>query len=356
MIFPLYFRIFPLFLRFSLLLLKDKSKQQQLTAKMGNFTPTPSAPTPVQKFPRQSCVVHPLICQLPKRVTTIKISGSHGTVTLLAPKTCTKGQADLPVSIPSKSAPSREGKRGGTRYLQRCQRLDNQNVQVVRILCWILCRILRGVFPLADRNCQEVCTLSVRFTLGIAKDKRVTALGGCRLAKRNLSNWDGLMLGEHSAKACQAVHNKMHARAAHNSELACDDLVQPGGFFCYQRILLGKCEQVLFENVTKPCETKTGWVFTKKKKNNSLRNCHKYSHCLRAHLFIWVCRSGNALPPLNHLGVASNAALSSMWLGLRFQSTRQEYQKIQNQPHIHSVGFVAQTSVSLSPAALLCFC
>ena len=30
----------------SLLLLKDKGKQQQFTAKMGNFTPTPSAPTP----------------------------------------------------------------------------------------------------------------------------------------------------------------------------------------------------------------------------------------------------------------------------------------------------------------------
>ena len=45
--FPFFFlRIFPLFLRFSLLLLKDKGKQQQFTAKMGNFTPTPSAPTP----------------------------------------------------------------------------------------------------------------------------------------------------------------------------------------------------------------------------------------------------------------------------------------------------------------------
>ena len=43
---PLFLRIFPLFLRFSLLLLKDKGKQQQFTAKMGNFTPTPSAPTP----------------------------------------------------------------------------------------------------------------------------------------------------------------------------------------------------------------------------------------------------------------------------------------------------------------------
>ena len=46
-IFPLFLRIFPLFLRFSLLLLiKDKGKQRQFTAKMGNFTPTPSAPTP----------------------------------------------------------------------------------------------------------------------------------------------------------------------------------------------------------------------------------------------------------------------------------------------------------------------
>ena len=45
-IFPLFLRIFPLFLRFSLLLLKDKGKQRQFTAKMGNFTPTPSAATP----------------------------------------------------------------------------------------------------------------------------------------------------------------------------------------------------------------------------------------------------------------------------------------------------------------------
>ena len=46
-IFPLFLRpFFPLFLRFSLLLLKDKGKQQQFAAKMGNFTPTPSAPTP----------------------------------------------------------------------------------------------------------------------------------------------------------------------------------------------------------------------------------------------------------------------------------------------------------------------
>ena len=45
--FPLFLRIFPLFLRiFPLFLLKDKGKQQQFTAKMGNFTPTPSAPTP----------------------------------------------------------------------------------------------------------------------------------------------------------------------------------------------------------------------------------------------------------------------------------------------------------------------
>ena len=42
-IFPLiFFRIFSLF---SSLLLKDKGKQHQFTAKMGNFTPTPSAPT-----------------------------------------------------------------------------------------------------------------------------------------------------------------------------------------------------------------------------------------------------------------------------------------------------------------------
>ena len=46
--FPLFSRIFPLFLRFSLLLLMDKGQQQQFTAKMGNFTPTPSAPTPCE--------------------------------------------------------------------------------------------------------------------------------------------------------------------------------------------------------------------------------------------------------------------------------------------------------------------
>ena len=45
--FPFFLHIFPLFLRtFPLFLLKDKGKQQQFTAKMGNFTPTPSAPTP----------------------------------------------------------------------------------------------------------------------------------------------------------------------------------------------------------------------------------------------------------------------------------------------------------------------
>ena len=46
-IFPLFPRIFsPFFSLLSLLLLNDKGKQQQFTAKMGNFTPTPSAPTP----------------------------------------------------------------------------------------------------------------------------------------------------------------------------------------------------------------------------------------------------------------------------------------------------------------------
>ena len=49
-IFPLFYAFFPLFLRISLLLLKDKGKQQQFTAKMGNFTPTPSAPTPCKTF------------------------------------------------------------------------------------------------------------------------------------------------------------------------------------------------------------------------------------------------------------------------------------------------------------------
>ena len=38
--------LFFVFLRFSLILLEDKGKRLQFTAKMGNFTPTPSAPTP----------------------------------------------------------------------------------------------------------------------------------------------------------------------------------------------------------------------------------------------------------------------------------------------------------------------
>ena len=37
-----FFTHFFAFLRFSLLLLKDKGKQQQCTAEMGNFTPTPA--------------------------------------------------------------------------------------------------------------------------------------------------------------------------------------------------------------------------------------------------------------------------------------------------------------------------
>ena len=36
---------FFVFLRFSLTLLEDKGKQLQFNANMGNFTPTPSAPT-----------------------------------------------------------------------------------------------------------------------------------------------------------------------------------------------------------------------------------------------------------------------------------------------------------------------
>ena len=38
--------LFFVFLRFSLVLSEDKGKRLQFTAKMGNFTPTPSAPTP----------------------------------------------------------------------------------------------------------------------------------------------------------------------------------------------------------------------------------------------------------------------------------------------------------------------
>ena len=50
--FPFFFAFFRFFFRFSLLLLKDKGKQHQFTAKMGNFTPTPSAPRPrLQNFP-----------------------------------------------------------------------------------------------------------------------------------------------------------------------------------------------------------------------------------------------------------------------------------------------------------------
>ena len=40
--------LFLFILHFSLTLLEDKGKRLQLTAKMGNFTPTPSAPTPCQ--------------------------------------------------------------------------------------------------------------------------------------------------------------------------------------------------------------------------------------------------------------------------------------------------------------------
>ena len=38
--------LFFVFLCFSLILLEEKGKRLQFTAKMGNFTPTPSAPTP----------------------------------------------------------------------------------------------------------------------------------------------------------------------------------------------------------------------------------------------------------------------------------------------------------------------
>ena len=45
--FPCFYAFFPFFYAFvPFFLLKDKGKQQQFTAKMGNFTPTPSAPTP----------------------------------------------------------------------------------------------------------------------------------------------------------------------------------------------------------------------------------------------------------------------------------------------------------------------
>ena len=51
-IFPFFYSflrfssLFFVFLRFSLILLEDRGKRLQFTAKMGNFTPTPSAPTP----------------------------------------------------------------------------------------------------------------------------------------------------------------------------------------------------------------------------------------------------------------------------------------------------------------------
>ena len=44
--FSFFSRFSSFFFHFCILLLKDKGKQQQFTAKMGNFTPTPSAPTP----------------------------------------------------------------------------------------------------------------------------------------------------------------------------------------------------------------------------------------------------------------------------------------------------------------------
>ena len=49
LVFFVFFRFsafFFVFLGFSLILLEDKGGQLQFTAKMGNFTPTPSAPTP----------------------------------------------------------------------------------------------------------------------------------------------------------------------------------------------------------------------------------------------------------------------------------------------------------------------
>ena len=54
--FPFFTHFSPHFTHFSPLRLMDKGKQQQFTAKMGNFTPTPSAPTPC-KTSRQARVL-----------------------------------------------------------------------------------------------------------------------------------------------------------------------------------------------------------------------------------------------------------------------------------------------------------
>ena len=57
--FPFFYAFFSFFFASPLFLLKDKGKQQQFTAKMGNFTPTPSAPTP-SKLPDISQGAAPL--------------------------------------------------------------------------------------------------------------------------------------------------------------------------------------------------------------------------------------------------------------------------------------------------------
>ena len=45
-VFPRFASLFFVFLRFSGILLRGRGKRLQFTATMGNFTPTPSAPTP----------------------------------------------------------------------------------------------------------------------------------------------------------------------------------------------------------------------------------------------------------------------------------------------------------------------
>ena len=65
-IFPFFYAFLLFFYAFSPLLLKEKGKQKQFTAKMGNFTPTPSAPTPC-KTSRMVMRLRRMVTVLPKR-------------------------------------------------------------------------------------------------------------------------------------------------------------------------------------------------------------------------------------------------------------------------------------------------
>ena len=63
MIFPFFYAFFPFFYAFFPFLSyrKDKGKQQQFTAKMENFTPTPSAPTPCKTSRQEHLLLASLV-------------------------------------------------------------------------------------------------------------------------------------------------------------------------------------------------------------------------------------------------------------------------------------------------------